>query len=467
MRLLLVLWIWCGMFAAPAFAEKRVALIIGATSYREVGSLPQATMDARIIHDALTQLGGFSHLPPVLVDPTKAELEAALKSFALEARNADVAVFYFSGHGMQHEDDNWLIPVDASLQNETDVLYEGVRLSTLHQSMRQAKLRIIILDACRNNPFALSWATTKAAGDGLARINNLPLGSVLAYAAAPGKKTPDNGVYARSLARHMVSEGLELRQVFERVYEDVAAAVPGAEPMLEASYQGSFSFTGGMAAGAAAGALDAETASWIAATTRNDLKVDLDQSLTAVQCDRIRSHEAAYPKGRFSGLAGLLLARCEGAASLPATPSAPSAGAVTLPAPAVPGAWVAAAAGFDPRPVLSGLIYAFQNCGPAQAYLVLAPDVYNTIYAQTSGMGCYAPIQAAGPVRSIDLVSAYDSPLGPMYRVRVSHDFLQSDWILAFDKGYSRVTGLTPLNVGTIWYGPDGRPLMLPNGNFF
>jgi hypothetical protein len=463
MRWLLVLVVWWAAVTAPAFAEKRVALVIGAGAYDGIGILTQAKTDAQIIHEALTRVGGFSYLPPVLIDPSKTDLEAALKAFAVEARSADVALVYYSGHGMQHDDDNWLIPVDAKLDDEAAILYEGVRVRTVHQSMRQAKLSIIILDACRNNPFALSWEKTKAAGDGLARVNNLPLGSVLAYAAAPGKKTPDNGVYARSLARHMTVEGLELRQVFERVYEDVSEAAPGAEPMLEASYQGAFSFSKGMAS-ADLNAMDAETASWIAASASNDLKVDASQTLTSVQCDRLAAHEASYPQGRYSGLAGLLLSRCgrQTAANAPGT----SPGTSAFSSASLPGS-MGSAARFDPRPVLSGLIFAFQNCGPAQAYLVLAPDVYNAIYAQTSGMGCYVPIRAAGPVLSMEPVSAYDSPLGPMYRVRVTHAQLQSDWIMAFDPGFSVVTLLTPLVPETIWYAPDGRPLMLANGNYF
>ena len=150
--------------AAQPVQERRVVLVIGVTDYDAVANLTNPRIGARQVYEAL-RATGFDVDEP-LDSPTKAELDAALLAFSREADTADVAVLYFAGHGMQQFDDNWLIPRNARLERPQAVRVEGVRLQDIVGLMSNARLRIIILDACRNNPFSTNWPATQSPGDG-------------------------------------------------------------------------------------------------------------------------------------------------------------------------------------------------------------------------------------------------------------------------------------------------------------
>ena len=227
-----------------AHAGTRVGLVVGVSDYTSGGRLVRTIADAEKIHASLTKVG--FDLPPVLANPSRQELADALVSLSVKAGTADVAVVYFSGHGMQYNDDNWLLPVDAGLPTEESVEFQGVRLQSVVNAVARARLKIVILDACRNNPFSARWGRTKAPSEGLARVasEQLPVGTMVAFAAAAGQKTPDDGSYADALARWIPVEGLELRQVMDRVRRDVQGTQPTAAPSYEVHYEGSFSFTG-------------------------------------------------------------------------------------------------------------------------------------------------------------------------------------------------------------------------------
>jgi uncharacterized caspase-like protein len=233
------------LFAAPAWAQQTIALVIGISDYKVGGKLPQTLVDAGRVAAALTEVG-FS--TQTLVNPalSKSELEDALLDFSVKAERADVAVLYFAGHGMQYDNDNWLIPASAELRSEVHIRVQAVPLTNVIELMRPARFRIVILDACRNNPFVVNWGKERSSGDGLARLPEgmMPIGSMVAFSAAAGKKVPDNGVYAEALAKWIKSDGLELRQMMERVRSDVQQKTPTAAPEYMPRYDGAFTFKG-------------------------------------------------------------------------------------------------------------------------------------------------------------------------------------------------------------------------------
>ena len=234
------------LLVGPAWADKRVALVVGVSDYKVGGKLPQTLIDAGKIGAALSARG-FSVTTLDKPDLTKSELEQALLEFSISADRADVAVLYFAGHGMQHGDDNWLIPASAELRAESHIRFEGVSLQNVVELMRTARFRIIVLDACRNNPFVVNWGATMSTGEGLGMVAQaaMPAGSLVAFSAAPGQKVPNDGLYAEALAKWIGAEGIELRQALDRVRRDVQQKNPAAAPEYVPRYDGAFSFSTG------------------------------------------------------------------------------------------------------------------------------------------------------------------------------------------------------------------------------
>ncbi len=250
----LVLMIFVLCVGGEALAQSRVALVIGVSDYKVGGKLPQTLADAEKIRASLAG-AGFSVEKLVKPALSKSELESALLAFGERAARADVALLYFAGHGMQHGDDNWLIPASANLRSEAAIRFEGVALQDIMELMKQARFRIIVLDACRNNPFKVNWPQTMSGPDGLGTVavNAMPVGSMIAFSAAPGQKVPNDGVYADALSR-MIREGqgLELNQLMRRVRSEVQRRNPAAAPEYIPNYEGAFSFSAGYDPDAAA-----------------------------------------------------------------------------------------------------------------------------------------------------------------------------------------------------------------------
>ena len=150
-------------------------------------------------------------------------MKRAIDKFGRTIRDGGVGLFYFSGHGMQVDGRNYLIPVDAEVDAEADVEYEAVEAGRVLAKMETAQneMNIVILDACRNNPFARSFRNTS---NGLATLN-APTGTFIAYATSPGSVASDgkgdNGLYTGELIKHMKTKGLKVEEVFKRVRNDV------------------------------------------------------------------------------------------------------------------------------------------------------------------------------------------------------------------------------------------------------
>jgi hypothetical protein len=219
-----------GVASAPVAAEgKRVALVIGNGAYSSVPALPNPPNDAGDVAAALRRLGFAATL---ITNASFDQMRRGLIAFGREAAGADMAAVYFAGHGMEINGENWLIPVDAELKRDTDAANEAISLqSVMLQVASTTRLGLVILDACRNNPFAAkmnrSLAVRAAGGGGLSRIE--PVGNVLvAYAARDGTTALDgdghNSPFTAALLHNIETPGVEVTFMFRNVRDDVMEA---------------------------------------------------------------------------------------------------------------------------------------------------------------------------------------------------------------------------------------------------
>ena len=244
---------------APAvvFADGRVALVVGNSTYAHIGRLPNPDNDARDISAALRRLG-FEVTTEL--DANREELTEALRAFTRQSAGADVSLVFYAGHGIEMDGVNYLVPVDARLERDVDVRFETVTVDDLLVSTSGASLRLLILDACRNNPLARSMqrtaATRTVSGGSFADLNEDLLGdeTMVAYAAAAGTTAADgrgrNSPYTTALLSHLETP-LEIGLLFRRVRAAVLASTNGAQrPHEYHSLVGEHYLTRTLAAGA-------------------------------------------------------------------------------------------------------------------------------------------------------------------------------------------------------------------------
>jgi uncharacterized caspase-like protein len=218
-----VCWLGCG----PALAEKRVALVIGNSDYKNVPRLTNPANDATLVA-AMFNKAGFDSVV-TKTDLSVAEMRKALREFGSKTRDADVAVIYYAGHGIELEGNNYLIPTDATLETDTDVLDETLPLDRVLFAIEPARqLRLVILDACRDNPFAKTMKRTVASrgiGRGLAKVEPNSPNTMIAFAAKAGSTASDgdskNSPFATALVSHLPKPGLDLRKAFGFIRDDV------------------------------------------------------------------------------------------------------------------------------------------------------------------------------------------------------------------------------------------------------
>ena len=225
------------VFAAPSvvLADGRVALVVGNSTYAHIGRLPNPDNDARDMSAALRRLG-FEVTTEL--DADRVELTEALRAFTRRSAGADVSLVFYAGHGIEMDGVNYLVPVDARLERDVDVRFETVTVDDLLVSTTGASLRLVILDACRNNPLARSMqrtaATRTVSGGSFADLNENLLGNetLVAYAAAAGTTAADgrgrNSPYTAALLSHLETP-LEIGLLFRRVRAAVLAATNGAQ----------------------------------------------------------------------------------------------------------------------------------------------------------------------------------------------------------------------------------------------
>jgi len=227
-----------------AVAEKRIALVIGNGAYKDA-PLRNPVNDARAIARTLQGLG-FQVIQKE--NASLKEMQEAIRVFGDRLRGGGVGLFYYAGHGMQVRGRNYLIPVNTDIQREDEVTYNGVDANLVLEKMDTAKNRVnlVILDACRNNPFARSF---RSAARGLVPME-APVGTLVAFATAPGSVAADgngaNGLYTQHLLASMNQPGLRIEDVFKRVRAGVRKASGNRQvPWENTSLEGDFYFKPG------------------------------------------------------------------------------------------------------------------------------------------------------------------------------------------------------------------------------
>jgi hypothetical protein len=246
MRKLVIILVACALASLPVLGytatESRLALVIGNGAYKNA-PLRNPVNDATDIGRTLKRLG---FQVTILRDASQRKMEDAIRSFGKELANGGVGLFYYAGHGMQVNGRNYLIPVDARIESPSDVQYESIDAGRVLGKMEDAgnNMNIVILDACRDNPFSRSW---RSGHRGLARMD-APKGSFIAYATAPGSVAADgdgrNGVYTSNLLKYMNVPGLEIGKMFREVRVDVVKASGNKQtPWESSSLMGDFYFT--------------------------------------------------------------------------------------------------------------------------------------------------------------------------------------------------------------------------------
>jgi len=279
MRTRNTLYIWVVLIAAAvlaipqqAYAQSRVALVIGNGTYQKVPALPNPLHDAQDVSDALKRLGFAVN---TVTDADFDTFRRSLLEFGRRAVKADMAVFYYAGHGVEINGDNWLLPIDVALKHEIDASAEAIDLRSAMQAVSSAKtLGLVILDACRNNPFRPSMGSSSSTR----RIETLGLAPVepgdnvlVAYAARDGTVAKDgagrNSPYTQSLLRHIETAGLEIDFLFRNVRDDVVAATDNEQqPFVYGSLSSDEIYlkppSAGTAAAVSAGSIDADEIAW-------------------------------------------------------------------------------------------------------------------------------------------------------------------------------------------------------------
>lgn len=210
--------------AAPA--GRRVALVLGNSDYQNVPSLANPRQDAIAVAAALRSVG--FQIVTVNTDVSKEAMINALRSFAREADSADWALVYLAGHGVEVNGVNYFIPIDAKLAADRDVEFEAISLAQVLASVEDAKkLKLVILDACRDNPFVRQMrrsVATRSVGRGLARIEP-EAGSLVVFSAKAGETALDgdggNSPFAAALVKEMLIPGIEIRRLFDLVRDEV------------------------------------------------------------------------------------------------------------------------------------------------------------------------------------------------------------------------------------------------------
>jgi len=284
-------------------AGPRVALVIGNSNYRYVPKLPNPRNDARLIAETLRRVGFTLVGGGAQIDLDKPGLERALEKFSQQLQGASVTLFYFAGHGMQAEGENYLVPTSANPQRQSDVKLQTIDAQVVLDQMQDsdARLNIVILDACRNNPFAHG---SRALSRGLAPMQ-APEGTLIAYATQPGSVASDgtgkDSPYSSALSAVMLKRGLEFREAFNEVGLTVSKETEGAQKPWTASspIDGHFYFAGAATPASAFPSI-------VAASTPSgeDAEILFWQSIQLSKDPRdFAAYLQQYPEGRFSALA--------------------------------------------------------------------------------------------------------------------------------------------------------------------
>ena len=237
MRKLLVLFLLTS-FISFSQEEKRIALVIGNAEYTK-GALKNPVNDAKLIAKTLDSLG-FEILEYYNLKSQR-EFKNAIRKFGVKRDSADVGFVYYAGHGVQIKNENYLLPTQESFDSEIDIEDYSVSVQAIlrYLEAKTNQVNILVLDACRDNPFESNWKSSRSVkGGGLAKIPP-PTGSLIAFSTDAGQTAADgdnkNSIYSRSLSKNMLLEDISLDQVFRNVRADVLELTDGNQRPVEAT----------------------------------------------------------------------------------------------------------------------------------------------------------------------------------------------------------------------------------------
>ena len=323
----LVVAMWLALFTQAANAA-RVALVVGNAAYAD-SPLKNPVNDARAMKGKLASLG----FDVTAVENLKRrDIGRTISGFASRIRPGDEVVVFYAGHGLQVKGINYLPAVDADIQTEEDVALNSLNLNTLLDRLDEAKagVKLLFLDACRNNPYARSFRSNAR---GLARMQDAPGGTLMHFATRPGSVAADgsgsNGLYTTELLRHIDQPGTPVEQMLKRVAAAVERESKGQqEPWAEGSLKGDFYFKPGPGT---------QVASVAPVPTGEPIQTDPEQEAwdLAKRRDTVAAYQAylnRYPQGRFADTARVAL---EGLQPSPAPTPQPTQSTQAAPPPAV------------------------------------------------------------------------------------------------------------------------------------
>jgi uncharacterized caspase-like protein len=324
--LIIVLSVLCTVITAgAAHAEKRVAFVVGNGTYKNVAALPNPPIDARSMAAALRNVG-FEVVEGTNL--TRDKMTEKLLDFGKKAEGADVALFFYAGHGIAVNGTNYLVPVDADLKSEMDVKLGGainVDL-TLDQTMGDAKVKLVFLDACRDNPFAAKIRSARATRGvnvqiGLAEMKSGE-GTLIAFATGPGQTALDgeagaNSPFTRALLANVTQPGVEIQQAMTKVRAQVNEEThKGQLPWGHTNLTGTV-YLNGTPAPAAAGAAALAAPIALAAAPGSDVELEFWRSIKdSSKTEELNAYVSSYPNGQFKSLALSRIAALESGPSI-------------------------------------------------------------------------------------------------------------------------------------------------------
>src|SRR5690242_16756974 len=305
----------CILFSAEsALADKRVAFVVGNGAYKNVAQLPNPPVDAKAIAATLRNVG-FEVVEGSNL--TRDKMTEKLLDFGKKAQGADVALFFYAGHGIAVGGSNYLLPVDADIKSEMDVkLGAAINIDlTLEQTMGDAKVKLVFLDACRDNPFAAKIKSNSATRSvsvqtGLAEMKSGE-GTLIAFATGPGQTALDgkegaNSPFTRALVANITQPGVEIQQAMTKVRAEVNEETNRNQmPWGHTDLTGSVYLNpASLPAEANADAAKADAPAITAAAPASDMELEFWRSVKdSNKVEELNAYVTNYPNGAFRSLA--------------------------------------------------------------------------------------------------------------------------------------------------------------------
>lgn len=316
---LLLSLICMALTATAARADRRVAFVVGNGAYKNVAALPNPSIDAKAVAGALRNVG-FEVVEGTNL--TRDKMTERLLDFGKKAQGADIAVFFYAGHGIAISGTNYLLPIDADIKSEMDVkLGAAINIDlTLDQTMGDAKVKLVFLDACRDNPFAAKIKANSATRSvsvqtGLAEMKSGE-GTLIAFATGPGQTALDgteggNSPFTRALLANITKPGVEIQQAMTQVRAQVNEETnKGQLPWGHTNLIGAVYLNGAPAPGAAAAAGPAQQQ--VALAPNAEVEVEFWRSIKdSNKAEEFRAYLTNYPNGQFRSLAQSRVASLE------------------------------------------------------------------------------------------------------------------------------------------------------------